>query len=92
MSAPLDGVTIRSACLRPASAWQKPSSVEIREVIRRAGMTGAEVAAFLGLSDKSPGRQVRRWISEETTIPYSAWALLCAAAGLGQIWDSPGER
>lgn len=80
--------TIRPQCLRPAyQDWAQPTGPEIREVIRRTGMTGAGVGDFLGLSDKGGGRQVRRWISEESQIPYSAWALLCHAAGLGEIWQ-----
>jgi bacterioferritin-associated ferredoxin len=85
-------IAIRPACLRAADAgWQKPKGPEIRELITRCAMTMAEVEAFLGLSSKSGGRQIRRWISEESTIPYTAWALLCARAGLGQIWSSAGN-
>ncbi|MGF6766148.1 DNA-binding transcriptional regulator YiaG [Paraburkholderia sp. GAS33] len=82
---------IRPQCLRPAGAdWQKsdrkPTGVEIREVIRRAGLTGGQAAALLGISGDSGGRTVRRWISGESDIPYSAWAILCHVAGLGIIW------
>ena len=80
-------IEIRRECLAPGSRFVQPSGPEIREVTRRLGMTGAEVGSFLGLSSKHGGRQVRRWISEESEIPYSAWALLCAEAGLGQIWS-----
>jgi hypothetical protein len=81
-------LTIRPECLRAAAAgWQKPRGTEVREVITRCDMTATEVEAFLGLSSKSGGRQIRRWISEEAPIPYAAWALLCAEAGLGCIWE-----
>ena len=80
---------IRPECLAPGASFEQPSGAEIREVVRRTGMTGGEVGIFLGLSDKGGGRQIRRWISEESAIPYSAWALLCAEAGLGQIWSAP---
>jgi len=78
---------IRRECLAPGAKFLQPRGPEIREVIRRLSMTGAEVGSFLGLSSKHGGRQVRRWISEESEIPYSAWALLCAEAGFGQIWS-----
>jgi hypothetical protein len=79
---------IRRECLRPAIYWSEPTGAEIQEVVRLAGFTGRKAADFLGLADKS-GRQIRRWISGETGIPYSAWALLCHAAGLGHIWELP---
>lgn len=82
-------ITIRPTCLRAAAAgWQRPKGPEVREVITRCGMTMPQVEAFLGLSSKSGGRQIRRWISEESAIPYTAWAVLCARAGLGEIWSS----
>ncbi|PRX26121.1 hypothetical protein B0G75_12078 [Paraburkholderia sp. BL18I3N2] len=77
---------IRPECLQPAVSWMEPTGAEIQEVIRLAGFSGRQAADFLGLADKS-GRQLRRWISGDAGIPYSAWALLCAAAGLGQIWE-----
>lgn len=79
-------VTVRSECLRPAISWTKPTGAEIQEVVRRAGFTGRLAADYLDLADKS-GRQIRKWISEEARIPYTAWALLCYAAGLGTIWE-----
>lgn len=79
-------VNIRAECLRPAIYWKKPTGAEIQEIVRQAGFTGRLAADYLDLADKS-GRQIRRWISGETEIPYSAWALLCYAAGLGTIWD-----
>ena len=80
-------VTIRPECLRAAYAnWTPPRGPEVREVIRQLGMTGSQVGDLLGLSSKGGGRQVRRWISEESPIPYAAWALLCYEAGLGEIW------
>jgi hypothetical protein len=78
---------IRPECLQPAVNWMAPTGAEIQEVIRLAGFSGRQAADFLGLADKS-GRQLRRWISEDAGIPYSAWALLCDAAGLGRIWQA----
>jgi|GEM_PF-4430255 hypothetical protein len=34
----------------------------------------------------SGSRTIRKWIGEESEIPYAAWALLCEIAGLGIIW------
>jgi hypothetical protein len=82
-------VKIRQECLRPAEAgWERPHGAEIQEVIRRTGLPGRGVARVLGMSEFG-GRQVRRWISEDAAIPYSAWALLCDLAGLGCIWRAP---
>jgi hypothetical protein len=50
-------------------------------------LTGRAVADLVGLSEKGGGRQVRRWISEESHIPYAACAILCEVAGLGKIWE-----
>ncbi|KKB60831.1 transcriptional regulator [Robbsia andropogonis] len=83
-------IEIRPECLQVALEWISPRGAEVREVLRRASMTPRRAARFLGLSDLN-GRQVRRWITEDTTIPYSAWALLCDAAGLGQIWRAGKE-
>lgn len=77
---------IRLDCLRPAlDNWQQPTGEEVREVLKLAGMTGGQAAKFLGLGGGGD-RTVRRWIGEETLIPYAAWALLCEIAGLGAIW------
>ncbi len=76
---------IRLECLRPAETWVPPTGEEIREVLRLAGFSGSKAAKALGLVGKGD-RTVRRWISEDSTIPYAAWVLLCDFAGLGCIW------
>lgn len=76
---------IRPECLQPAIHWVEPTGAEIQEAVRRSGLSGRGVARLLGLSDET-GRQVRRWAAGDAGIPYSAWALLCDVAGLGQIW------
>ncbi|MBN3785568.1 XRE family transcriptional regulator [Burkholderia sp. Ac-20353] len=83
---PTTHLEIRRECLQPALYWSRPTGAEIQEIVRRAGMSGRKAEAYLGLSGKSDGRQIRKWISQESLIPYAAWALLCDAAGLGQIW------
>jgi hypothetical protein len=78
--------TIRHECLCPAERWTQPTGEEIREVLRLAGgLTGSKTAKTLGLGAKGD-RTVRRWISEESPIPYAAWAILCDLAGFGPIW------
>lgn len=84
-------VTIRPECLKPAIQWERPTGPEVQEILRLAGFTGRVAAEYLDLSDKS-GRQIRRWVSGLTEIPYSAWALLCYAAGLGAIWEISAEE
>ena len=82
------GVNIRVECLQPATnSWKPPTGDEIREVLRAAGFTGGQAARVLGLGLKGD-RTVRRWIGEESSIPYSAWAILCDFAGLGCIWKA----
>lgn len=77
---------IRAECLQPAgSSWQQPSGEEIREALRLAGFTGKVAAARLGLGTKGD-RTVRRWVSEDSEIPYACWSLLCNFAGFGCIW------
>ncbi len=77
---------VRRECLQPAIYYAEPTGAEIQETIRLAGFNGRMAADYLGLADKS-GRQIRRWASGDTGIPYSAWALLCYAAGFGHIWE-----
>jgi len=76
---------IRVECLRPAEGWMPPSGEEVRAVLHLAGFTGGKAAKALGLGAKGD-RTVRRWIGEDSPIPYAAWALLCHFAGLGVIW------
>ena len=79
-------MTIRSECLRPANdGWVQPNSEEIKEVMAAADFTGGAAARALGLGAKGD-RTVRRWISQDSAIPYAAWALLCDFAKLGCIW------
>lgn len=81
----MNDAKIRLECLRPAEKWVQPTGEEVREVLHLADFTGSIAAKMIGLGKKGD-RTVRRWISEETHIPYTAWALLCDFAGLGQIW------
>ncbi len=76
---------IRPECLQPAIHWASPTGSEVQEVVRRTGMSARAATRYLGLADPT-GRQIRRWIANQAAIPYSAWALLCDAAGLGPIW------
>ncbi len=76
---------IRQECLRQAEDWTQPTGEEVREVLRLAALTGGKAAKVLGLGPKGD-RTIRRWVGEDTPIPYTAWALLCDYAGLGLIW------
>lgn len=78
-------VEIRPECLRTADEWEQPRGSEIQELIRQTGLPGRGVARVLGLKENG-GRQVRRWISEDAAIPYSAWAILCDLVGYERIW------
>ena len=77
---------IRFECLRPAAdGWSQPTGEEIREVLRRAGLSGSQTADVLGLGSGG-GRTVRRWTGEATPIPYAVWAILCDLGGFDRIW------
>ncbi len=78
-------ITIRNECLQPAESWAQPKGEEVREVLRLAGFSGSKAARVLGLG-ATGGRTVRRWVGDDSPIPYAAWALLCECAGLGIIW------
>jgi len=78
-------IDVRPDCLLPADqGWQQPTPDEVRAILKAADMTGGRASKFLGLSNT---RVIRRWTGGDDQIPYSAWALLCAAAGLGNIWE-----
>ena len=80
---------IRESCLQPGASWEQATGKEVREVLRLANFTGGQAAKALGLGAKGD-RTVRRWIGEESEIPYAAWAVLCDFAGLGMIWRPKG--
>lgn len=76
--------TVEPESLRPfKNGWVAPSGPVIKAVLQEARLSGRKAADLVGITDD---RTVRRWTSGETTIPYAAWAILCAAAGHGQIW------
>ncbi|HEK2843853.1 TPA: transcriptional regulator [Proteus mirabilis] len=81
--------SIRKECLVVAELWTPPTGDEIRQVLKIAGFTGSAAAKKLGLG-KNGDRTVRRWVGEDYKITYSAWALLCNFAGLGDIWIENG--
>lgn len=64
--------------------WEQPTGAEIRLVMNLAGLTGSKAAALTGNDD----RTVRRWVSDDRKISYSAWAILLAGAGMGLIFES----
>lgn len=86
----MDAHSVRPECLRPADdGWEPPTAAEVRAIITKTGMTGSEVARFLGINSKG-SRVIRRWAGGEDHIPYSAWALLCDRAGYSRIWERQG--
>ena len=92
-------VEIRACCFKTANDWCTPTGEEVRELLRMAGehqgqgrpYSGSQVADLLGLG-KGGGRTVRRWIAEDTHIPYASWAILCHAAGIGHIWQKTTDK
>lgn len=63
--------------------WVPPDGEAIKEVLKEANLSGRKAADLLGFAED---KTIRRWTSGEYPIPYSAWAILCAMAGHGQIW------
>lgn len=80
-------MSIRSCTLVPGPVWTKPTGAEVRELLKLCEFSGSDAASFLGM-EGSGGRNIRRWCADAETseIPYSAWALLCRKAGLGEIY------
>ena len=77
---------IRQACLVPFSdpGYIEPTPDEIREAVRRSGLSGSAAGQLLGVN----GRTIRKWIGGERDMPYSAWRLLLIEIGLAR--DSAG--
>lgn len=80
-----ESVEIRPECLRAfANGWVTPTKEEIRHVQKLAGNLGRKTTGDLcGVS----GKTVNFWTTGEKDIPYAPWAILCAVAGLGHIWE-----
>jgi hypothetical protein len=72
---------VRRATRLPITSeeYVAPSGDEFRTVTQLLGWTGGQTARFMGISD---GRTVRKWISEESPIPYAVWRLLLIEAGI----------
>ena len=58
--------------LKYDEGWLVPTGDEMRQVKTMSGKTGAELAKMVGVD----GRTIRKWIGNETKIPYSAWRIL----------------
>lgn len=73
---------IRQGCLLPFAdpGYETPSADEVRELLRRASLTGSAAAKIAGVS----GRSVRKWTGGETKIQYAPWRLLLLYAGLAR--------
>ena len=55
-----------------AQGWRHPSSEEVRELIKKANLTGSQVADLIGVTS----RTIRRYIGGEKPIHYAEWRLL----------------
>lgn len=87
-----DAVPLRPGALKKFNGgFEQPSPGEVRSLIRILGMTGAEVADFVGVKNS---RTIRKWQEfkeadpegkinrNKNEIPYSAWRLLLLRAKL----------
>ena len=61
-----------------SQGWMVPTGDEIRAVKSMTEKTGVQLGGILGVH----GRTIRKWIGNETKIPYSAWRILIYSAGL----------
>lgn len=71
--------------------YRPPTAAEVREVIRVLGLTGSQAGVLLGVTS----RAIRKWIGDESDVPYSAWRLLLVEAGLaleGSLEDLQADR
>lgn len=77
-------VTIPGHCLRPfKDGWKPPTPEELRAACNQAGLnSGGQIGELVGTNP----RTVRKWLGGNEKIPYSAWAVICLEANLGQIW------
>lgn len=57
--------------------WEAPSKEQIRAFLSQFGLSGSAVGNLVGVKS----RQVRRWTSGDSEIPYSAWMLLAEKVG-----------
>lgn len=68
---------------------------EFRALLRRGKLTGSAAASIAGVNP----RTIRRWISGDSEIPYSAWLLISAHVEQAKMvsgaeaeqegWDAP---
>ncbi len=79
---PGDAAAITPDNLTPFSGWVPPSAAGVKKALQLAGWSEVEYSRRIGVND----RTVRRWTSGEKTVPYAAWCILVAQAGLGSIW------
>lgn len=81
---------IRNTVLLPSwhESRDQPCIEEIKEVMALAQWSAADFAKSVGVQPQ----MVYRWLREGEQgeimhpISFSAWAILCAQAGLGFIW------
>jgi hypothetical protein len=62
--------------------WAEPTADEVRAALKMAYWNGEELSRRIGVDS----RTMRRWTLGEKPINYATWCVLCARAGLGQIW------
>lgn len=77
---------VRAECLVAHASWVPPTGDEVRAALAMASWSLEEFARRIGVA----GRTVRRWVSDEKPITYSAWCVLAVQAGLGQVWNFDG--
>lgn len=76
---------LNPACLLPfAQGWERPSTDDVRIILRLAGFTESQAGRYVGVDP----RNIRKWKAGAPPPTYAGWCLLVYAAGLGMIPDS----
>lgn len=62
----------------PRVGQLRPTSGEVRAMMRVLGMPGADVARLTGTTS----RKVRAWVGDEANTPWAAWHVMAVYVGL----------
>lgn len=76
--------TIKRSLLKPFVSWEQANEQDVKEIMHLAHLGVGDEARLVGVDEPT----INSWLSGETPIQYSAWALLANAAGFGFIWLS----
>jgi DNA-binding XRE family transcriptional regulator len=76
---------IRESTLK-SNEWTSPVPDEIKMAMAAAGLNQSQLAKMLHVGKSTINSYVNGKNGKTTPMPFSSWAILCCAAGLGEIW------